>query len=110
MSLCRLSRRVAASGNSLGRFVAVAKATCQPEIFFVVGAASGAGYDVFDFQSTEDDFLRAATIAATVIGRGSDAGAHGFRDVCVAHGSNGSRKPRRTASRNACALRNQPCW
>jgi hypothetical protein len=94
----------------LRRFEVVAKAAAQPQVVLVVGAAAGGGGNVLDLQSAHDETLRTQAVPATVPRLGSHACPDCFSNVTTAHGCNGSRNPRRTASRSPWALRTNPCW
>jgi hypothetical protein len=52
--------------------------------------------------------LLAQAISAAISAGGLNAGAKLSGDPLAAHGVNGSRRPRRTASASACALRSRP--
>ena len=65
---------------------------------------------MFDFQLAHDEMLRAQAVPATVASLFSNSLSDLLGDAGYAHGAGGSRKPRRTASCRACALRSSPSW
>jgi hypothetical protein len=93
---------------SLYAFAVVAEPAGEPKVGLSIRSADGRGNNVFDFQPALDEALGTQTISAAI----PCSLAHALADfdgyVPVAQGCNGSRRPRRTASRSAWALRNKP--
>ncbi len=92
----------------LRSFEAVTHPTREPQVFFLIGASPCLGNDVVNLQKPEDVLLRTQAIPAAISGLRTDADPNVIRHRTGAHGSNGSRSPRRTASCSAWALRNNP--
>src|SRR3712207_3468234 len=95
---------------SLRPLVAVAHAAGEPEVPFVVAAAASARGDVVDLQRPKDIALRAGTVSAPVAGVPPYSFADAFWYAVAGHGVRGCRRPRRTASFNAPALRSRRSW
>ncbi len=97
-----------ASGH-LVRLGVVAQPTGEPKIPLPVGAATGTGNEVFDFQSSQHQMLRTPTVSATIAGLFHQPVSYLFGNF-ISHGLGGCRSPRRTASRTAMAFRSKPSW
>lgn len=92
---------------SLVGFEIIAQATSDPKIDFVARATLAAWQKVLDFKSSENQMLRTQTVTASIFGFITNVPSEFLGDI-GAHDANGSRSPRRTASRVAIALRNSP--
>lgn len=89
-------------------FEAVTHPTREPQVFFLIGASPCLGNDVVNLQKSKDVLLRTLAISTAISGLRTYAGPNVIRHRAGAHGSNGSRSPRRTASCSAWAFRNNP--
>lgn len=96
------------SGHLIGLEV-VAQSAGEPKILFVLGPTAGTGNEVFDFQWSQHQVLRAEAVS-TSLARLLPNTISDFLGNVRAHGSGGSRNPRRTASRTAIAFRSSPSW
>ena len=91
--------------SSLG---VVAQPAREPQVFFLVSAPAGRRLKMVNFQLAQHQMLGTEAIAATLPGRLPNSVTEVNRNICARHGCTGSRSPRRTASRNASALRTNP--
>ena len=82
----------------------------KPQVFLFICAAPCLWDNVVKLQRPEHVLLRTPAIATAVPSLHTHTGTNGRRDPTGAHGANGSRRPRRTASCSAWALRNSPSW
>ena len=92
----------------LGPFVLVAGPTGKPEIVSLVTAARNHRNDVIHFQRGVGERLLRQAIAAAIASLDAQPLTHHGRQMCGSHALPGERRPRRTASANASALRNCP--
>lgn len=88
----------------------IAGATGQPQIFFSVGAAMGAGENMVNFEWPWHIGLGGATVPTPIRRGAADTRPEGRRKWSSHQGLNGARKPRRTASARASDCRIQSCW
>ena len=85
----------------------IAHPTGQPQVRLVIGAAACGWDGMLNLQGAEHQVLRTAAVAAAVAGSGAYARTDCLRNGWT-YGARGSRRPRRTASCNAWALRSSP--
>jgi hypothetical protein len=109
----RVKQPHAPPGNRVKRmrlhaFAVVAEPAGEPKICLSIRSASGRGNNVFHFKPAQDEALGIQTVPAAVPRSLANAFADFGGYFPMAQGCNGSRKPRRTASRSARALRNKP--
>jgi hypothetical protein len=87
---------------------AVAHPTGKPQVFFRIGTTPCLRYDMVNLQRPKHILLQAQAISTAILSLCPHACASGIRHLTCAHGPNGSRRPRRTASCSAWAFRKSP--
>jgi hypothetical protein len=100
--------RVSCSG--LNFLESITHAAGEPEVLFTISAPLGLRKKMINLQRAKYVLLCAQTIATAIIRLYSDLCLELLSNQTATHGSSGARRPRRTASCNACAFRNRPLW
>lgn len=93
----------------LDTFVPVTEPAGEPEIPLVIAPAAGGRDDVIDLQRAEHQPLWTVAVAAPIPRLIANPLPNRRRNPRT-HPFSGSRRPRRTASSRACALRRSPSW